>query len=152
MAESAQIVKPRACIGAAAHHSPAIYLSGRSISNGERGEEALGQFDSDDQKAAIESARAELVQRIGLIDARTRRTPDSDLATDIAMIRRIAHRHGLYPAASVARTVESALMHGERGPLISGWLSILRDAVVCDRQDAQACDTFTAACSVRLTG
>jgi len=43
------------------------------------------------------------------------------------------------------------LGRGERGPLIDGWLAILRDAIGCERHDAAACETFAAACSVRLS-
>ena len=45
--------------------------------------------------------------------------------------------------------VSFSLARGERGPLIVGWLDILRDAIVCDASDAATCDAYAAACSVR---
>ena len=35
----------------------------------------------------------------------------------------------MFPAVTVAHALESALARGERGPLIRGWLDILREAV-----------------------
>ena len=95
--------------------------------------------------------QAELAARVFAIGARTNRDPTGAIATEIDAIRRIARANGLYPAAAVAQALESALGRGERGPLIDGWLAILRDAVGCERHDAAACETFAAACSVRLS-
>ncbi|CAN5535732.1 hypothetical protein BH10PSE14_BH10PSE14_13090 [soil metagenome] len=94
--------------------------------------------------------QAELTARVFAIGTRTHRTAGA-IAMEIDAIRRIARANGLYPAAAVAQALESALGRGERGPLIDGWLEILRDAVGCERHDAAACETFAAACSVRLT-
>ncbi|MFA5963718.1 MAG: hypothetical protein WC804_06840 [Sphingomonas sp.] len=95
--------------------------------------------------------QAELTARVFAIGARTQRDTAGSIAMEIDAIRRIARANGLYPAAAVAQALESALGRGERGPLIDGWLAILRDAVGCERHDAAACETFAAACSVRLT-
>jgi hypothetical protein len=95
--------------------------------------------------------QAELAQRVFAIGARTHRDPAGMIATEIDAIRRIARDNGFYPAAAVAQALEAALGRGERGPLIDGWLAILRDAVGCERHDAAACETFAAACSVRLS-
>ena len=95
--------------------------------------------------------QAELALRIFAIGARTGRATPGTLATEIDAIRRIAHANGLYPAVAVAHALEAALGRGECGPLIDGWLAILRDAVGCERHDADACETFAAACSVRLS-
>jgi hypothetical protein len=95
--------------------------------------------------------QAELAARIFAIGARTHRDPAGLIAGEIDAIRRIASANGLHPAAAVAHALESALGRGERGPLIDGWLVILRDAVGCERHDAAACETFAAACSVRLS-
>jgi len=98
----------------------------------------------------IEAARTDLMTRLAAIEAG--RLPPRDLAEQLDSIRRIAIANGLLPAASVAHALESAIGRGERGPLISGWLSVLNDAIGSERQDAQACAIFTAACSVRLSG
>lgn len=74
------------------------------------------------------------------------------LAADIDMIRRIALQHGMLPVATVAQVLETALGRGDRGPLITAWISVLRDAIRGDRQDRSASDSYAAACSVRLTG
>lgn len=100
----------------------------------------------------IQAIKAELAARITTIDAHAAISRPGDLAQEIDVIRQIAHRNGMRPAVTVAQALESALARGERGPLIHGWLAILRDAVGSDRADGAACDTYAAACSVRLTG
>ena len=97
--------------------------------------------------------RDELTARIGIIAARLgSKQHDIDLAHEIDAIRAIAHRSGMRPAVTVAQALEMALARGERGPLIHGWLAILRDAVGSDRHDDAACDTYRAACAVRMFG
>ncbi|MDQ2877918.1 MAG: hypothetical protein M3R41_02415 [Pseudomonadota bacterium] len=96
--------------------------------------------------------QAELVQRVFAVGTRAGQASAAVLADEIDAIRRIAQSNGLYPAAAVAHALEGALARGERGPLIHGWISILRDAVGCDRHDRAACETFAAACSVRFSG
>ena len=102
-------------------------------------------------QVSIDQVQSELAARIGMIGARAAGQRVGDIATEIDAIRRIAHRHGLFPAVAVTQALESALARGERGALIQGWLSILGDAVGCDRHDRAACETFAAACSVRLS-
>ncbi len=102
-------------------------------------------------QAGIGQIQSELAARIGLIGAVPGRGRVDDLAIEIDAIRQIAHRHGLFTAVAVTQALESALARGERGALIQGWLSILRDAVGCDRQDRAACETFVAAGFVRLS-
>ena len=94
----------------------------------------------------------ELSARIGLIHARIATGGKDDLAGEIDAIRAIASRHGMRGAVTVAQALEMALERGERGPLVHGWLNLLRDAVGSERHDAAACDTYRAACSVRLFG
>jgi hypothetical protein len=94
----------------------------------------------------------ELRMRIGLIDARVTRGVPSALAHEIDAVRSIALRNGMRAAVAVAQALEMALARGERGPLITGWLDLLHDAVGSERHDEAACDTFRAACSVRLFG
>ncbi|CUS46098.1 MAG: hypothetical protein V4610_03435 [Pseudomonadota bacterium] len=101
-------------------------------------------------QVSIDRIQSELAARIGMIGARAGGQRIGDIATEIDSIRRIAHRHGLFPAVAVTQALESALARGERGVLIQGWLSILGDAVGSDRHDRAACETFAAACSVRL--
>ncbi len=106
----------------------------------------------DGKMTMMESVRADLAARIAAIDVKAPYTCARDLKPDINQIRLIAHRNGLNPAVTVAHFVDSALSRGEHGALVHGWLSVLGDAVACDRQDVRACDAFAAACSVRLAG
>ena len=94
----------------------------------------------------LNGIRAELALRIAALETggAARR-----LASDLDQVRRIALAAGMLPAVTVAHALESALARGERGPLIRGWLDILRDAVGCDASDPGTCDTYAAACSVR---
>jgi hypothetical protein len=99
----------------------------------------------------VDRIRADLAARIAAMDVRADRARPSDLAEDLDAIRRIALANGMQPAVSVAHVLDSALSRGEHGALIHGWLGVLRDAIGCDRFDAQACDSYIAACSVRLS-
>ncbi len=100
----------------------------------------------------IVAVKAELAARIAAIDVRAPYARPGELAPDVDAIRIIAHRHGLNPAVTVAHFLDSALSRGERGALVHGWLSLLGEAIASDRHDVAACDTFAAACSVRLAG
>jgi len=99
---------------------------------------------------APDAIRADLMQRIVALDSRADQGRAGDLAQDLDAIRRIAQANGLQPAVSVAHVLDAALARGERGPLIHGWLDILRDAIGCERIDGPTCDAYLAACSVRL--
>jgi hypothetical protein len=103
------------------------------------------------QLQTIQQVQAELGARIGVIGARAARARPDDIAREIDLIRQVARRNGMLPAVAVSSALESALARGERGPLIQGWLSILSDAIGCDRHDQATCDTFAAACSVRFS-
>ena len=98
-----------------------------------------------DQK--LEGVRAELALRIAALE--TAVVGVNQMASDLNQVRRIAMSAGLLPAVTVAHALESALARGERGPLIRGWLEILRDAVGCDHADPATCAAYAAACSVR---
>jgi hypothetical protein len=97
-----------------------------------------------------EAVRAELSARITALDVRAPYARACELAPDVDAIRVLAHRNGFEPAVTVAHFLDFALARGEHGPLLHGWLSVLRDAVTCERRDRAACDAFAAACSVRI--
>ena len=101
---------------------------------------------------ALGNVREELTARIGMLDACIGLKRPGDLAREIDAIRDLAHKNGMRPAVTVAQALEMALARGERGPLIHGWLAILRDAIGSERHDDAACDTFRAACAVRMFG
>lgn len=98
-----------------------------------------------------DGVRLELVSRIDAIGRHLPHLGPADLATELEQVRRLAAAEGIGAAVAVVHALDSALARGERGPLIRGWLAILRDAVDCGMPDARACETFAAACSVRLT-
>ena len=102
--------------------------------------------------ATVHPVQSELAARVALIGMRAPTASTATLASEVDAIRAVALAHGLYPAIGVTHAIEAALARGERGALVLGWLQILRDAVSCDRQDGRACETYAAACSVRLTG
>ncbi|MEG3176465.1 hypothetical protein U1872_09510 [Sphingomonas sp. RB3P16] len=97
-------------------------------------------------------ARSELAERIALIGRHAPAASLATLATEIDAIRAAALRSGLLPAVAVAQVIAAALARGERGTLLCDWIAMLREAVGCERQDEQACQSYAAACSVRLTG
>ncbi|WP_374130865.1 hypothetical protein [Sphingomonas sp. 28-62-20] len=102
------------------------------------------------QSATIDPyVQAELFRRAALLGVRPGRAA---LAAEIDMIRRIARQNGMMPVTSVAQILESALARGDMGPLITGWIALLREAINSERQDRFAGDSYVAACSVRLTG
>ncbi len=104
------------------------------------------------QSIDIDGVKADLAARITALDVKAPYARACELASDVDAIRAIAHRNGLNPAVTVAHFLDSALSRGEHGALVHGWLSVLRDAVTSERQDLAACDSFAAACSVRLAG
>lgn len=96
--------------------------------------------------------RTELEARIAAVDVRAPYASRGELAAQVDAIRLIAHRAGMQPAVTVAHFIDSALARGERGPLVHGWLAMLRDAVGSERQDLDTAHRFAAACSIRLAG
>ena len=102
----------------------------------------------------LEAVRLELTARIAAIDVRAPYLCANEMAVAVDEIRHIAHHAGLNPCVTVAHFIEAALARGDarngRGILVHGWLQMLRDAVGADRQDVCACDSFAAACSIRL--
>lgn len=96
--------------------------------------------------------RADLARRIEAVDRYADQWRPCEIANELDHIRRTAFAAGLAPALTVIHAIDEALSRGERGPLVHGWLAILRDAVDCQQSDANSCETYAAACSVRLNG
>ena len=101
---------------------------------------------------ANDTIRNELAARPARIEARLGVDRPADLAREIDGIRALAHAGGMRPAVTVAQALEMGLARGEGGPLIRAWLDLLRDAVIGDRHDEAACDSYRAACAVRMFG
>lgn len=93
-----------------------------------------------------------LAQRVTMIAARAASAPIRVLAAEVEAIRAVASACGHYPAVAVTQAISAALERGERGALVQAWLGVLRDAVLSERHDAPARETYLAACSVRLAG
>ena len=98
----------------------------------------------------LDIIRQELAFRIAALDRRARHRRAPDLVAAVADIHALAHAARMPAAVTVLHFIAAALGRGERGASVHGWLPILRDAIVTERQDARACDAFAAACSVRL--
>ena len=74
----------------------------------------------------------------------------AELAGAVDAIRAMAQREGRLPVVAIARAIESALARGERGVVIRGWVTMLSEAVGCDRSDADCTSIYLAAGAVRL--
>jgi len=98
------------------------------------------------------SVRDELAREVERIGLRARRMAPGELAGALSTVRRTASANGIQPAITVIHAIDAALSRGERGPLVHGWLDVLRDAVACPTNDVRTCETFAAICSVRLDG
>jgi hypothetical protein len=101
-------------------------------------------------QAVSKEVRNVIAARVDALDVRLGQARARDLASELQAIRRLAEMHRIGPALAVVDALEGAIARGERGPLVHGWLDILRDAIGCERRDEQARAAFAAACSVRL--
>lgn len=91
----------------------------------------------------------DLVARVARLDILAAHVRPRDLATEVDAIRAAAEAAGVLPVVAVARALESALARGERGLIVSGWISMLSEAVGCGRSDAAASNAFLAAGALR---
>jgi hypothetical protein len=96
--------------------------------------------------------QATLSARIDSIVLRLPSAPIREIAGELEWMRGVARTHHIGPALTVIHALDAALARGERGMLVQGWLTVLRDAIGCERQDRHAEQIFAAACSVRLAG
>lgn len=100
-----------------------------------------------DEAGGMAAIRADLARRVAAIEWRS---GPAKLAGEVDQIRRAARAHGMLPALAVAQQLERALARGDHGPIVHAWLAMLGEAVLCERQDAAASDSFAAACQVRF--
>jgi hypothetical protein len=94
--------------------------------------------------------RAELARRVALVDRLCDGLPAGAIAGELEAIRRAALASGIHPAVTVIHAIDTILARGERGSRVRTGLAILHDAIHCEVADARTCDTFAAACSIRL--
>lgn len=99
---------------------------------------------------AIRHDADDLATRVALVGIHAPSASVAALAGEIDAIRSVALAQGRLPAVAVTHTIAAALARGERGPMVLGWIAVLHDAVLCERQDADAHAAYAAACSVRL--
>ena len=95
--------------------------------------------------------RAELAARVDAIAMRAAMSGPAELARELDCVRTLAAAHGIGAAVTVVHALDSALARGDQGPLIQGWIAILKDAVGTEAQAVRP-DLFAAACTVRLAG
>ena len=74
------------------------------------------------------------------------------LCTGIDAIRRTALDYGLDPVVQLARGLESALADAGGTGVVLPWLDTMRDAVGCERLDAEASSAWLASINLRLSG
>ena len=103
-------------------------------------------------RTATHTVIGDLVARVDSLDRRCDRLAEHVVADELDAVRRIAASHGIGPAVTVIHALDSALARGEHGALVHGWLAILRDALGSGSADRRTCETYAAACAVRLNG
>jgi len=94
----------------------------------------------------------DLAARVARLDIMARHCRVRELASEIDSIRIAADSAGLLPVGAVARALERALARGDSGPVLTGWISVLADAVRCGRGDSTSGEVLLAAGAVRLAG
>jgi hypothetical protein len=96
------------------------------------------------------TVRAQLCDQIdGMLDQLGHLTP-GQLATRIDDIRTTARDYGLTPLEALAHGLESRLSTLASGPSIKTYLVTMRDAVGCERVDAEAVQAYLAVMSQRF--
>jgi len=100
----------------------------------------------------MNSRDGDLAARVARLDVMARHRRARDLAAEVDSIRVLADSAGRMPVGAVARALERALARGETGPIVTGWIAMLAEAVGCDRDDPASGAVFLAAGAVRLAG
>ena len=93
--------------------------------------------------------RADLGERLVVLQALSKRLSARDFAENVAALRRIAAAYGLTPVVRLAEALEHAAV-GNPGCPTGLYLSRLQDAIGCDRLDEEASQALIASVSVRL--
>ncbi len=101
---------------------------------------------------AMMQVRGGLCDRIDRIAHELPHLTLDQLCNGVDDIRRTALDHGLDPLAQLARGLETALADAGRGAMVLPWLDTMRDAVDCERLDAEAGAIYLAAINVRMAG
>ena len=98
---------------------------------------------------AIMLVRADLCERLAVIQSMSKRLSARDFADNVGGLRRLAAAYGLVPVARLAEALERAAAEGDACPT-DLYLSRLHDAIGCERLDEEASQTLLASVCVRL--
>ena len=98
---------------------------------------------------AIMVVRADLCERLAVIQSLSKRLSARDFADNVGGLRRLAAAYGLVPVVRLAEALERAAADGDACPTAL-YLARLHDAIGCDRLDEEASQTLLASVSVRL--
>ena len=98
---------------------------------------------------AIMVVRADLCERLAVIQSLSKRLSARDFADNVGGLRRLAAAYGLVPVVRLAEALERAAAAGDACPTAL-YLARLHDAIGCDRLDEEASQTLLASVSVRL--
>jgi hypothetical protein len=98
---------------------------------------------------AIMVVRADLCERLAVIQSLSKRLSARDFADNVGGLRRLAAAYGLVPVVRLAEALERAAADGGACPTAL-YLARLHDAIGCDRLDEDASQTLLASVSVRL--
>ena len=100
----------------------------------------------------MDARDSDLAARVARLDMMARHARARELAAEVDSIRKAADAAGMIPVSAVARALERALARGETGPIVTGWIAMLTEAVGCGRDDHASGHVFLAAGAVRLAG
>lgn len=105
---------------------------------------------------AMKLVKAELCERLAILQAKPRRKATHDFANSVNGIRRLAAAYGMAPVARLAQALERAIAEESPRPgagcPIALYLDRLQDAICCGRCDDEAGEAMIASVSVRLSG
>jgi hypothetical protein len=98
---------------------------------------------------AIMLVRADLCERLAVIQTLSSRLSARDFAENVGGLRRLAAAYGLVPVVRLAEALERAAADGDSCPTAL-YLARLQDAIGCERLDEEASEALLASVSVRL--
>jgi len=106
-----------------------------------------------EDRDAMMLVRAELCERLALLQSYSRRTAARDAGDTLRGIRTLAAAYGLLPVVRLAEALENALADApaHHAPTLSAlYLDRMQDAIGCSRYDEQASQALMASVSIRL--
>jgi hypothetical protein len=101
------------------------------------------------EQDAMMLVRADLCERLTVLQTLWKRHSARDFARNVAGLRRLAATYGLTPVVRLAEALERAAADDSGCPTAL-YLSRLQDAIGCERLDDEASQALIASVSVRL--